>query len=492
MRIFLSNVCLTCDLYCGRILLIAVFSRRTSKMTVKEFFAPKDMSVGTPWVRIAEFSIPMLIGNIAQQLYNTVDSIVVGKYVGDNALSAVGAAGPILNLLFALLIGVSTGVGILVAQFFGAKDREKLSITIGNCLTLGIISSVFIMIVGSLITVPLLNLLDTPQSIMKWCTDYLLICFIGISGTFFYNILSGVLRGLGDSVSALMFLLVAAGLNVVLDIWFVAGLGMEVAGVALATVIAQFVSALCCLYKLYRMRDIFDFAPKYMKIDGVITGNVIKLGVPSGLTQIIFSMAMLVVQRLTNSFGEVIIAANVVVMRVDGFAMMPNFSFGQAMTMFTGQNVGARKYDRIKKGAIQGTVMAVSVSAFFLALILVFANPLIHLFTDTEELIGISRTFISILAFGYVAMGVTQSLSGVMRGAGDTMTPMWISLITTVVLRVPVAYLIAYLTRTPELPNGSYLALPISLLTSWTAGMLITTGAFLIGRWKKKLPELSE
>ncbi len=461
-------------------------------MSLKTFFAPKDMSVGSPWVRIAEFSIPMLIGNIAQQLYSTVDSIVVGKYVGDNALAAVGAASPILNLLLALLIGVSTGVGILVAQFFGARDREKLSVTIGNCITLAVISSFIIMVVGSLIASPLLNLLDTPENIIKWSRDYLLISFIGIAGTFFYNILSGVLRGLGDSVSALMFLLIAAGLNIVLDIWFVAGLGMEVAGVALATIIAQFISAACCMFKLYRMRETFDFAPKFMKIDGIITGNIIKLGIPSGLTQVIFSLAMLVVQNLTNSFGELIIAANVVVMRVDGFAMMPNFSFGQAMTMFTGQNVGARKYDRIKKGALQGTAMAVSVSAFFLTLILIFADPLIHLFTDTEELIGISFKFISILAAGYVAMGVTQSLSGVMRGAGDTMTPMWISLITTVALRVPVAYLIAHFTKTAENPNGSYLALPISLLTSWCAGMLITFVMFLVGRWKRKLPELTE
>lgn len=460
--------------------------------SLKEFFSPKDMSVGAPWLRIAEFSIPMLLGNIAQQLYSTVDSIVVGQYVGDNALSAVGAASPILNLLLALLIGVSTGVGILVAQYFGARDRASLSKSIGNCVTLAAIASVIIMILGSVITVPLLKLLDTPESIMKWCTEYLLISFIGIAGTFYYNVLSGVLRGLGDSVSALMFLLIAAALNVVLDIWFVAGLGMEVAGVALATIIAQFISAICCFIKLLKMRDVFDLDKKSLKISGSITGSIIRLGVPSGLTQIIFSMAMLVVQRLTNSFGEVIIAANVVVMRVDGFAMMPNFSFGQAMTMYTGQNVGARKYDRIKKGAVQGTVMAVAVSAFFLALIFVFAHPLISLFTDTEELISISLTMLIILAAGYVAMGVTQSLSGVMRGAGDTMTPMWISLITTVIVRVPIAYLLAYMTRTEELPNGDYRALPISLLISWLMGMIITVIAFAAGTWRKKLPKLDE
>lgn len=461
-------------------------------MSLKSFFAPKDMSVGSPWLRIAEFSIPMLIGNMAQQLYNTADSIVVGKYVGDDALSAVGSAAPILNLLLALLIGISTGAGILVAQYFGARDRENLSKTIGNCITLAFIASGFIMIIGPLLTGPMLNMLGTPWDIIDWCEDYLIISFVGIAGNFFYNILSGVLRGLGDSVSALVYLLIATVLNIGLDVYFVAELGMEVGGVALATVIAQGISAVCCLFKLMKMRDLFDIKKERLKLDKTITMRIIRLGIPSGITQAIFAMAMLVVQNLTNSFGKTIIAANVVVMRVDGFAMMPNFSFGQALTMFTGQNVGARKYDRIKKGALQGTIMAVSVSAFFLGLILIFADPLIRMFTETESLIGISTQFITILAVGYVAMGVTQSLSGVMRGAGDTMTPMWISLVTTVLLRVPIAYLIAHLTVSETMPNGNYLALPISLLTSWVAGMLITTVAFFIGGWKKKLPKLDE
>ncbi len=457
---------------------------------LKKFFSPKDMSLGAPWLRIVEFSIPMVIGNIAQQLYSTVDSIVVGKYVGDNALSAVGAAAPILNLLLALLMGVATGVGILVAQFFGAKDREKLSVTIGNCITLSALSSVVIMIIGPIVTMPLLNLLKTSPLLITWCRDYLWISFIGIAGSFFYNTLSGVLRGMGDSVSALLFLLVATGLNIGLDVLFVAKFGMEVGGVALATVIAQIISAILCYLKLLSMKESFEIKSSCFRIDKIITGSVIRLGIPSGLTQVIFSMAMLVVQRLTNTFPVMIIAANVIVMRVDGFAMMPNFTFGQAMTMFTGQNVGARKYDRIKKGALQGTAMAVGVSAFFLILIFIFAHPLMSLFTKTEELINISFGMITILAAGYLAMGVTQSLSGVMRGAGDTMTPMWISLVTTVLIRVPVAYAIAYLTRSPELPNGDYRALPLSLLISWLSGMIITIIFFVAGKWRKRLTEL--
>ena len=459
-------------------------------LTLKEVFSPKDMSVGKPAMRIAEFAIPMLIGNIAQQLYNTVDTIVVGKYVGDGALAAVGGASPILNLMLALMIGISTGVGILVSQHFGAKNREMLSITIGNCITLTAIGSAIIMVVGSLLASPLLTLLKTPEGdIFRWSRDYLTVCFIGIVGMFYYNILSGVLRGMGDSFTALLFLLISAGLNVGLDIWFVAGLGLEVMGVALATIISQTISAICCYLKLFHMRDVFDIKLRYFKLTKV-TSEMLRLGIPSGLTQAIFSVAMLIVQRLTNTFGDSVMAANVVVMRVDGFAMLPNFSFGQAMTMYTGQNVGAKKLDRIKTGTIQGTVMAVSVSAFFLMLVLIFGHQLMGLFTDTEALIEMSYGMMCILAAGYVAMGVTQSLAGVMRGAGDTMTPMWISLFTTIVLRVPLAYAIAFLTRSDTLPNGDYRALPISLLTSWIVGMLVHVAVFMKGNWKRKIHDI--
>ena len=168
------------------------------------------MTVGAPWRRIAEFAIPMLLGNIAQQLYNTVDSIVVGKYVGDNALAAVGTAGPILNLLLAIFVGVATGAGIVISQSYGARDREGLSENVGNCISLAAVASLVIMVIGPLLTMPLLQLLSTPESTIQWCADYLNIYFYGIVGFFFYNMLSGVLRGLGDSLSALLFLLVAA------------------------------------------------------------------------------------------------------------------------------------------------------------------------------------------------------------------------------------------------------------------------------------------
>ena len=451
----------------------------------KKLFAAVDMTEGSPWEKILLFTFPMLLGNIAQQLYNTVDSVVVGKYIGDNALAAVGSAGPIFNLLLVLFIGISTGATIMVSQYFGARKREELSKTIGNCIVLTAIASVFIMIVATLASRPLLILLDTPESILDWCTSYLQILFIGIAGLAYYNILCGVLRGLGDSVSALLYLVVASILNIILDVFFVAKCNMGVAGVALATVIAQAVSAVLCVLKLMRMTDLFDFKLKYFKLDKEIAWNVIRLGLPSGITQAIMSMAMILVQALTNSFGEQFIAANVIIMRVDGFAMLPNFSFGTAMTTYAGQNVGAGQHDRVAKGAKQGTLMAIATSAVITGTILIFGKYLMGIFTDTASLVELSMNMMRILAVGYIAVAVTQSLSGVMRGAGDTMTPMWISIVQTIIIRVPLAYGLVYLTKSDVHPNGRSECIFISLLISWVLGAALTAIFYRKGKWRK-------
>lgn len=454
--------------------------------SLKRLSAPTDMTEGTPWKSILTFTFPMLLGNIAQQLYNTVDTIVVGNYVGDNALSAVGSAGPIVNLLLVLFIGISAGASIMVSQYFGAKDRESLSWTIGNCITVTAVCCVFLMLVGTPLIRPLLILLNTPESILDWCTNYLIISVLGIAGMSYYNILSGIIRGLGDSVSALLYLLVATVVNIVLDVYFVASLGLGVPGVALATIIAQIISSILCFWKLSRMQEYFDFKWKYLRPHGKYVKTIIKLGLPSGATQAIFSSAMIIVQSLTNQFGEQFIAANVVVMRVDGFAMMPNFSFGTALTTFAGQNVGAGKYDRVSKGAKQGTLMAVGTSTVITLIILLFGKGLMGIFTDTTSLVELSYHLMQILAVGYIAMAVTQSLSGIMRGAGDTITPMWISLITTVAIRVPIAYIISWLTTTPELPHGQSICIQISLLSSWLIGAILTGIFYARGKWKTK------
>lgn len=456
-------------------------------MNLKSLFSAKDMTEGAPWKRILEFSIPMLLGNLAQQLYNTADSIIVGRYVGDNALAAVGSASPILNLLLALFVGVATGAGIVVSQSFGAKDRNGLTESVGSCIALSAIASVIIMITGPLVTMPLLTLLGTPESIIQWCADYLNIYFYGIVGFFFYNMLSGVLRGLGDSVSALGFLLVAAALNVGLDIVFVASFHMGVAGVSLATVISQGISAVLCYIKLVKMHDIFDLSVKTMRLIPAVSGRILTLGIPSGITQAIMAMAGMVVLNLTNAMGEVVIACNVIIMRVDGFAMMPNFSFGQAMSVYTGQNVGAGKFDRVFRGVKQGGLIAAAFATVITIILLFFSKYLFAFFTTTSELIDLAVRMIRIMAVGYICISVTQVLGGVMRGAGDTVSPMWISIVTTIVIRVPVAYVMAHFTKSEAYPHGDPIALFGSLMISWTLGMVLSIIVYAMGRWKKKM-----
>ena len=455
---------------------------------IKKMFGAQDMTVGKPLVNLATFAVPLLIGNLAQTLYNTVDTIVVGKYVGKSALAAVGTAGPILNLLLLLFMGISTGASILVSQYFGAQRQKDLTAAVGTCITLTAIASVFIMIIGPLITRPLMSLLGTPDDVYDMAVAYLNIICIGIIGGGYYNIISGVLRGMGDSISPLIFLVVSCVLNIFLDILFVAKFGMTADGVALATVIAQGISAALCLWRLTHMGTALTLTRASLKPDKEMTREIVRLGLPSGLTQAIFSMAAIVVQSLTNSFGTSVIACSVVVMRVDGFAMMPNFTFGMAMTTFVGQNVGAKRLDRVHEGVREGIKVGLLISVVLVAAILLFGRNLMELFTreDEKDVVELGVHMLRILALGYIAMAVTQSLSGVMRGAGDTMTPMWISIITTVVIRVPIAYGIAFFSRSEALPHGTPDCLYISLLISWIMGALITTAFYRRGKWKEK------
>ncbi len=458
---------------------------------IKGLFTANDMTQGTPWKSIARFAFPMLIGNFAQQLYNTVDAIVVGRSRwGYTALASVGNALPVLNLLLALFVGVATGAGILVAQFFGAKDRKSLEKTIGNCIFISFAASAVIMIAGPLLSGPMLRAMNTLPEMYDACRDYLNIFFYGIVGFMFYNIFAGILRGLGDSFSALLFLIVCAALNVVGDLLLVDRMG--VAGVALATVLSQIISAVLCLIKLMRMKDVFSLRKEYLRPEKRFIESIIRLGVPAGITQAIMSASMLIVQALVNSFGDaMLVAANVMVMRVDGYAMLPNFSFGQAMGTYAGQNVGAGRLDRLKTGTRQGTAMTV-LTALVLVPVIILCGPfLMDLFAPgNTALVTLAMTMMYILATGYIAVGVSQSLQGVIRGAGDTMSPMWISIATTVFVRIPLAYGLVYLTRRLGMSVLTQEKMIfVSLLAVWVMGAVVTVIVYLRGKWREKIPE---
>ena len=446
----------------------------------------KDMTEGKPSKRLIEFSIPLLIGNFAQQLYSTVDSIIVGKYVGDEALAAIGASGALVFLFMVLFIGISMGAGILVSQYFGAKDKEMLSKTIGNAIILNAIISAVIMLLGAFFIRPFLELLQTPKAILDMAVSYTMISCLGIMGTSYYNILSGLLRGMGDSVMPLFYLIICTITNIILDLIFVGPLGMGVAGAAYATIISQIISAILCYLRMLKMKDVLTLDINAFKLDGKLSKQLIRLGLPVGITQALFAVAAIFVQNLTNTFGTVFIAASTVVMRVDGFAMLPNFTFGTAMTTYAGQNVGALKIGRMRQGTKEGLKIGVTTSVVLVGLILTFGKNLMGLFTNTEEVINVSYEMMCILSIGYIGVAINQILSGTIRGAGDTMTPMWIALITTTLIRLPIAYGMAYFTRSETLPNGEPRSIYYSLVFAWVLGAIITAVIYKAGRWAKR------
>ena len=450
----------------------------------RSLLKPIDLTEGRPWVQIVRFMLPMLVGNIAQQLYNTVDSIIVGKYVGDLALAAVGSTGPILNVLIVLLVGISTGAGIVVSQYQGAKRREDIEGAIGNCLLLIGIASVLVMGLSILLTRPMLRLLRTPESIFAWCEGYLRIMLLGCAGLAYYNMLSGILRGLGDSLSALLYLLAASGLNIALDLLFVAKFGMGVNGVALATVISQALSAVLCLNRLMHMRECFELKLSRIRWNPKYVRRIIRLGVPSGLTQVIMSMSSLLVQALINGFGEMLIATNVIVIRVDGFVILPALSFGTAMTTYAGQNIGAKNYVRVKKGLVQSCIVAASIAVLVTSSILLFGKPIMRMFTETEEILALGMRLMQILAAGYIFFFITQCFCGTMSGAGNPMATMRISVIATFLVRLPMAYLLVALTKSPQTPQGRPEALYWSQLAAWSFGTVYAYWLYRKEKWR--------
>ena len=456
---------------------------------LKKLFAPRDLTVGNTMSGIIMFAIPLLIGNLAQQLYNTVDAIVVGRYVGDAALGAVGLTMPVVNLLLVLFMGISTGTTIVVSQYFGAKDRKNLSKSVGTAIMLTVISGIVMGVIGALLSRPLLMLLDTPEAMLDMASDYLMIVMFGLVTSGLYNILSGIMRGMGDSVSPLLYLLVACILNIFLDLLFVAGFGMTTDGVALATILAQAISAVLCIRRLMKMKEVIDFDRSTLRVSKSITKRIVRLGIPSGITQMIFSMSSILVQSLTNSLGANIVTANTMVMRVDGFAMMPNFTFGIAATTFAGQNIGARKLDRLFKGTKELAMVALGTSIVMVVGILLLGKNLLYIFTQTPEIIELGLMMLKTLALGYIVFAVSQVLQGVMRGAGETKIPMWISIICTVIIRMPLAYLWAWLTRSAEFPNGDPMCLYGTLLISWLCGCGLSVYFYFRGKWRKRLLE---
>ena len=439
--------------------------------------ASQDMTQGSPSGNLIRFSVPLLIGNLAQQLYSTVDSIVVGYYVGDNALAAVGASGPILNLLLVLFMGISVGASVMVSQYFGARDRERLEETVGTTITATVVSSIFIMVVGPLITPPVMSALSTPPEIYDMACTYLVILFAGIIGSAFYNILSGVLRGLGDSVMPVIFLIIACLLNIVLDVWFVAGFHWDVAGVAIATICSQLLSAVLVVISLMRSEMTpYQLFPKRLRIYAMPMRSILMIGVPTALQSVMYNASNIVIQASINSFGTDAVAAWTAYGKMDIIFWMTITAMAQSITTFAGQNYGAGEYERLKKGVRVSVAMTACFTVLLSTAFFLLARPLLAIFSPDPDVLEVGVEMVRFLAPCYITYILIELLTGAIRGAGKSVAPMLISVFGVCGLR-----LLWLFTVVPA--HHTLLAVEASYPITWAVTSVAILLYYRFGRW---------
>ena len=394
-----------------------------------------DMTQGSPARLILFFALPLLVGNMFQQLYNMVDSIVVGRFVGSTALAAVGTAFPVVFLLSSMFMGLGIGAMVMVSQFYGAGDAERLKATIDTIYTALIVGIVPLSIVGILVSRPIIALLAVPADTADQCWIYMVIVLGGLIGSLGYNANSGILQGLGDSKTPLLFLVIACIINIVLDLLFVVVFHWGVAGVAIATIMAQAVSSFMVMHKLMHTREDYKVEIRKIRFHKKMIRKIIAFGFPAACQQSITSFSNVVVQSYINGFGTAAMAGYSATLRIDGFLQLPLQSFNMAITTFVGQNIGARKYKRVKKGIFAAWVMS---SLIILAgsVGMYFGAPLlISVFTNDPQVIANGSGMLRIFSRAYIALAVVQVLNGALRGAGLSKVPMFFMLGCFVVLR---------------------------------------------------------
>lgn len=394
-----------------------------------------DMIGGGIFRSIFWFSVPLLIGNFFQQLYNTVDSYVVGNYVSTSALAAVGASSPVINMLVGFFMGLSAGAGVVISQYFGARKGHELSRAVHASMALTALLSVIFTVLGLVFTGPLLKAIGVPEDVLPHSSLYLMIYFTGIAFSLFYNMGAGVLRAVGDSTHPLIYLAAACMVNVVLDFLFVCGFHMGIAGAAIATVIAQGVSCVMVMGKLMRAKTDYRVELKRIRLHKKMIRRIISFGFPAALQQSVTSFSNVVVQSYINHFGTAAMAGYSATIRIDGFTQLPLQSFNMAITTFVGQNIGAKQYDRVKKGVFAAWLMSSGVIAVCSVCIFSAAPFLIGIFTKDAEVIAIGSGMERIFSAFYLALPVVQILNGALRGAGLSKIPMYFMLGSFVVLR---------------------------------------------------------
>ena len=438
----------------------------------------KDLSVGKEGPLIFKFAMPMVLGNIFQQFYNVVDSVVVGNYIGKEALAAVGASFPIIFTLISLIIGIATGATIVIAQYFGAKKIEQVKKAIDTLFIFLFFASIFVGTLGIIFAEDIFRLIKLPEDAMTDAVLYLRIYLSGLMFFFGFNGTSAILRGLGDSKTPLYFMIVATIVNIGLDLLFVIVFGWGIEGVALATLIAQAGAFLSAVLYLNRTHEVIRFTIRKLQFDRVIFKQNTRIGFPIGFQQAFVALSMMVMYWLVNPFGTDTAAAYSVVFRIDAFAAMPAMNFAAALSSFVGQNLGANKPERIKRGMIATLYMTSIIALVVASVAFIFSRPLMELFSTDQNVVNIGAQYLQIVSFFSIAFTTMFTIGGVMRGAGDTLVPMIITFIALWVVRVPLCY---YLSQRMGVV-GIWWGIPIA----WIIGMTLCYFYYLTGRWKTK------
>jgi putative MATE family efflux protein len=438
----------------------------------------QDLTIGKEGKLIFHFAAPMLLGNIFQQLFSVVDSIVVGKFVGKEALAAVGASFPVIFIMVSMIIGLVMGTTVVISQYFGAKDFVKVKRAIDTMYIYCAVAGVIATVTGVLIAEPLLRLLGLPEDIMPQAVQYLRIYLSGMVIFFGYNGTSAVLRGLGDSKTPLYFLIVATVANIILVLLFVGVFKWGVAGAAYATLIANAIAFGLAIYWLNKTHRLIRIAITGLHFDREIFRKSINIGLPTGIQQTLVAMGALALMGIVNKFGTNVIAGYSVASRLDSLAMVPAMSFSQALSTFVGQNIGANKAERIKAGLLATVRMSGIVTIVTTIFIILAGHILMSLFTNDEEVIRIGDQYLTIVSSFYIMFTLMFIYTGVMRGAGDTLIPMFFSLLSLWIIRIPMAW---YLSgRIGE--KGIWWAIP----AGWFIGLALSYFYYKSGRWKKK------
>lgn len=384
----------------------------------------EPMTSGAIWKRMILFALPLMLGNLFQQMYNTVDSLIVGRFVGSSALAAVSSSGSLIGMLIGLLSGISSGAGVIVARHFGAQDKEGLHRTVHTIVAFGLVAGVIMTAVGVLLSPQILVWMGTPDSVMVESVVYLRIYFCGSLPFMMYNVFVGILQAVGDGRHPLYYLIASSIINLGLDLLFIEGFDAGVGAAALATVISQIVSALLCLAQLMRTKEDYRVDLKAIRFQKDILWQVIRVGLPSGVQNSIIAFANVIVQSNVNAFGEMAMAGYGAYAKIEGFGFLPINSFTLALTTFVGQNLGAMQHERTRKGARFGILMTVTLAEAIGVLVFLFAPQLIALFDPTPEVVAFGVGKARTAALFYCLLAYAHSVAAVLRGAGRAVIPM--------------------------------------------------------------------